>query len=191
MEFTKRFGAWAQSAKTLVTMPNGAPHPLVLAPLRKLGLSKPFNPTAMAVKAYAAVIADKVALIERLPSKYRKDVQEAVWTAVMRGYDAVGLARELNDRFGIILERAHHIANTQCKIARAVIENVQHIEDGITAAVWRYEASRCSVAAHRSLGEKRYALARGANIDGKWVIPGSEAGCFCSSTPLGAPDGAN
>jgi uncharacterized protein with gpF-like domain len=189
MEFTKRFGSWAQSAKALITMPNGGAYPSVLAPLRKLGLSKPFEPTAMAIKAYAAVIADNVAVIERLPSKYRKDVQEAVWNAVMKGYDSAGLARELNDRFGIVLERAQLIARTQCKMARAIIENVQRIELGITTAVWRYDAGRCTVAGHRAFSEKRYALARGANIDGKWVIPGSEAECFCSSTPIDAPDG--
>lgn len=135
MELGKRFSKLAQSVGTLISIPNvGAPPDFLLAPLRKLGLSAPFQPTPTAVKIYQAVIARKVALIDRLRSKYRKDAQEVIWNAVMKGYDAAGLAHELHDRFGIVRERAQLIASTQCRMARSVMENAQRIEQGLTEA---------------------------------------------------------
>jgi hypothetical protein len=185
MELIKRLNKFAQSAGTLISQPSaGAQKAFVLAPLRKLGWSVPFKPTAASVKVYQAVIADKVALIDRLPSKYRKDVQEVVWNSVMKGYDVAGLARELQDRFGIIPERAQQVAGAQCKMARAVIENAQRIELGVTHLVWRHDGKRCEIQSHITLDGKRYPLARGANLDGKRAWPSSEPQCFCTSTEI-------
>jgi uncharacterized protein with gpF-like domain len=185
MELKKRLTKFAQSAGTLIMPPGaGATNSLVLAPLRKLGWAVPFKPTAAAVKVYQVVIAEKVALIDRLPSKYRKEAQEVVWNFVMRGYDTAGLARELHNRFGIVPERAQLIASTQCKMARAVIENAQRIELGIAEARWRHEGDRCQLPGHRALDGKRYPLAQGANIEGKRVWPGSEPQCLCTSAAL-------
>ena len=190
MEFKKRLTQLAQSAGTLMTQPGiGAPNS-VLAPLRKLGWPAPFKPTAAAIEAYQAVIADQVALIDRLPTKYRKDAQEVVWDSVMKGYDAAGLARELHDRFGIVPERAQLIAGTQCKMARAVIDNAEHLESGITQARWRYDSDRCQLPTHRTLAGKRYPLSQGANLDGKWIWPSSEPRCFCTAAPITAPEKA-
>jgi hypothetical protein len=192
MDLKKRLTKFAQSAGTLIMPPGaGVPRSLVLAPLRKLGWTVPFKPTAAAVKVYQAVIAEKVALIDRLPSKYRKEAQEVVWNFVMRGYDSAGLARELHDRFGIVAERAQHIAGMQCKMARAVIENAQRIELGIAEALWRHDGARCQMPGHRALDGKRYSLAQGANIEGKRVWPGGEPHCFCASAPLESSDQAH
>jgi uncharacterized protein with gpF-like domain len=190
MELMKRLGKIAQSASSLVSHAESS-HAFVAAPLRKLGLSKPFEPTAAAVKAYEAVIAHKVALIDRLPSKYRKDTQEVIWKFVMKGYDAPGLARELHDRFGIVLDRAQQIARSQCKMARAVMENADRMETGIREAVWRHDAAQCALPSHRAFNGRRYLLAQGASLDGKSVWPGSELQCFCSSIPIDPSADAN
>jgi uncharacterized protein with gpF-like domain len=188
MELIKRLTRFAQSAGTLVSVQNvGTRHAFLLAPLRKFRMSSPFKPTAAAVKVYRAVISEKVALIDRLPSKYRKDAQEVVWKSVMKGYDIAGLARELHDRFGIVPGRAQLIASTQCKMARAVIENAQRIELGVTEAMWRHDGERCELPDHRAFNGKKYALARGADLDGKRVWPGSEPQCSCTSTEIIAP----
>ena len=187
MELRKRFSKLAQSAGTLISIPNGgAPPDFLLAPLRKLGLSAPFHPTPTAVKIYQAVIAHKVALIDRLPSKYRKDAQEVVWNSVIKGYDVAGLSRELHDRFGIVRARAQLIASAQCRMARSVMENAQRIEQGLTEAVWRYDGSRCGIPSHQTLDGKPYALARGAELDGTRVWPSSEPQCFCTSGTIDA-----
>ena len=160
---------------------------LISATLRKVGLSKPFNPIPAAVKAYGAVIAEKVALIDRLPAKYREEAHELIWSHVMMGYDAGGLARELPDRFGITPDRAKLIARNQCNMARAVMENAERLELGIREAVWHHEA-RCGIRSHGALNGRRYALAQGASLDGKPLWPGSEPACFCSSIDIKGSD---
>jgi hypothetical protein len=187
MELVKRLGKFAHSAGTLISLPNaGAPPDFLLAPLRKLGLSAPLKPSATAVKVYQAVISQKVALIDRLPSKYRKDAQEVIWNSVMKGYDAAGLARELHDRFGIVRERAQLIARAQCRMAQSVIENAHRIEQGLTQAVWHHDNVRCGIQSHQALDGKPYVLARGAKLDGKRVWPSGEPQCFCTSSTTNA-----
>jgi hypothetical protein len=185
VELKKRLTHFVEAARTLV--PKDSPS-LISGSLEKLGLSKPFSPTPAAVKVYAAVIADKVALIDRLPSKYRKEAQEVIWNFVMKGYDAAGMARELHDRFGIVQERAQLIARAQCKMARVVIDNAERIELGVKEAVWKFESAHCTLASHRALSERRYSLIRGANLDGKRIWPASESGCYCSSVPIAETD---
>lgn len=182
MELKKRLSHLVEAARTLVPTPDSGS--LMSAPLAKLGLSKPFSPAPAAVKVYAAVIADKVAAIDRLPSKYRKEAQEVIWNSVMKGYDAAGMARELHDRFGIVVERAQLIARSQCKMARVVIDNAERIGMGIKEAVWKYESAVCTIANHKAFSERRYSLVKGANLDGKRIWPGSEPLCHCSSTPI-------
>jgi hypothetical protein len=185
MQIKKSFSKFAQSAGTLISISNvGTPPDFLLAPLRKLGLSAAFNPTPTAVKVYQAVIAQKVAMIDRLPSKYRKDVQDVIWNCVMKGYDVAGLARELHDRFGIVRERAQHVAGAQCRMARSVIENAQRIEQGLTQAVWHHDEVRCGIQSHQALDGKPYLLARGAKLDEKRVWPSGEPQCFCTSSAI-------
>jgi hypothetical protein len=186
MELGKRFSKFAQSAGTLISIPNGAPPDFLLAPLRKLGLSAPFHPTPTAVKVYQAAITYKVALIDRLPSKYRKDAQEVIWNSVMKGFDVAGLARELHDRFGIVRERAQLIASAQCRMARSVMENANRIEQGLTEAVWHHDGARCGIPSHQALDGKPYLLARGATLDGKRVWPSGEPQCLCTSSTMDA-----
>jgi uncharacterized protein with gpF-like domain len=189
MELGKRFSKFAQSAGTLISIPNvGSPPDFLLAPLRKLGLSAQFHPTPTAVKVYQAVIAHKVILIDRLPSKYRKDAQEVIWNSVMKGFDVAGLARGLHDRFGIVRERAQLIASAQCRMARSVMENAHRIEQGLTQAIWHHDRVRCGIPSHEALDGKPYLLARGAKLDGKRIWPSGEPQCFCTSSS--SPDSA-
>ena len=185
MELMKRLSQYARSAGAFVLRESS--HPLVSGTLRKAGLSKPFKPTRAATKAYGAVIAEKVALIDRLPPKYRQDAYELIWTYVMRGYDASGLARELSDRLGMAPDRAKLIARSQCEMARAVMENAERMEMGIREAVWHYEG-RCGIRSHSGLNGRRYVLAEGASLDGKRLWPGSEPSCHCSSIDIKTSD---
>ncbi len=137
------------------------------------------------MKVYQAAIAYKVASIDRLPSKYRKDAQEVIWNSVMKGFDVAGLARELHDRFGIVRERAQLIASAQCRMARSVMENAHRIEQGLRQAVWQRDA-RCGIPSHQALDGKPYLLARGAEFDGKRVWPSGEPQCFCTSSLMDA-----
>jgi len=186
MELMKRLSQYAQSAGAFVSSMESS-HPLVSATLRKVGLSKPFKPTPAAVTAYGAVIADKVALIDRLTPKYRQEAYELIWSHVMKGYDASGLANELSNRLGMAPDRAKLIARSQCNMARAVMENAERMEMGIREAMWHTEP-RCGIRSHSGLNNRIYVLAKGASLDGKYLWPGSEPTCYCTSMDIKAAD---
>ena len=158
---------------------------LLAAQFRKLKGAKPLRLSANALKAYRGAIAQKVLLIERLPSRYRADVIEAVWVSVMRGYDEAGLAHALHDKFGFLPDRAQRIAATQCKMAKAIIDNARRMDAGLLNAVWSYSPS-CAGAGHKAFHGQRYNLRTGANLDGKWVLPGSAPDCECTCAESGA-----
>ena len=187
MELMKRLGQYGRSAGAFVSSVESS-RPFVSATLRKAGLSKPFKPIPAAIKAYGAVIAEKVALIDRLPPKYRQEAYELIWIYVMKGYDAAGLARELSDRLGMAPDRAKLVARSQCNMARAVMQNAERMEMGVREAVWRYE-KRCTIRSHSAFSGRQYLLAQGASLDGKWLWPGSEPSCYCSSVDIKAADG--
>jgi uncharacterized protein with gpF-like domain len=181
MELMKRLSQYGRSAGAFVSNVESST-------LRKVGLSKRFTPIPAAIKAYGAIIAEKVALIDRLPPKYRQDAYELVWLYVMKGYDASGLARELSDRLGMAPDKAKLIARSQCNMARAVMQNAERIEMGVREAVWQYQ-TRCGIQSHTAFNGRRYLLAQGASLDGKWLWPGSEPSCYCSSVDIKAADG--
>jgi hypothetical protein len=187
MELLKRLSKVAQIARTGFANPESGARRLLAGALRKRRRSVPFNPTPASIKVYRAVIANKVALIDRLPSKYRKAATDVVWNSVMRGYDEAGLANDLHEQFGITAERAARIALCQCNIARSVIDHASLIETGEKAAIWQYEEGRCTLKSHKALAGRRYLLAGGALIDGKRVWPGSEPTCLCTFTRIDTP----
>jgi hypothetical protein len=182
MSVMGNFSAFAHAAYALIQGPLALGEDNFLtSSWRKLTRRKPLQLSARAVAAYRSVIAVKVGRIERLPSKYRKEAIEAVWNAVMRGYDDPGLAQELHDQFGFARDRARTIAKDQCRMARAVIENAENMEKGFLNAAWVYKP-RCTIASHSAIHGRRYNLRTGAEIDDKHVLPGGEPGCFCSGS---------
>ena len=189
MSVMGNFTAFAHTAYGLIQGPLAFGEDNILtSSWRKLRRRKPLQLSARAIEAYRGVIALKVGCIERLPSKYRKEATELVWNAVMRGYDAAGLAQELHERFGLARDRARSIAKAQCRMANAVIENAENMDKGFLNAVWIYQAP-CSIASHRAFSLRRYNLRTGALLDEQHVLPGSEPGCHCRSSVLGAPEG--
>jgi uncharacterized protein with gpF-like domain len=182
VELKKRLTQLARSVGILVSSGHSS-RPIVTATLRKMGLAKPFMPTPAAIIAYRAVVAEKVALIDRLPSMYRQQAHVLIWRHVMRGFDAAGLARELSKQFGITPDRAKRIARSQCRMAHAVMENADRLEAGIREAVWCYE-TRCRIRGHRASAGRTYSLAQGASLNDKQLWPGSEPECYCSSIEI-------
>jgi len=143
-----------------------------------------FQPTPASVEAYRAVLAEKVALSEEIPAQHRQDAQAAVWRAVMAGGDLAALSKELQ-KYGIVYERAAAIARHQCFMAKAIMENVRRLELGLTEAIWMHSgAGRSPRPSHVAFSGKRFKLATGAFLDGKWVWPGSEPDCLCTSRAI-------
>jgi hypothetical protein len=180
MDLLKRLSELVQTARIgLASQDVRGAQRLLWAALRKRGPAVHFNPTPASIKVYRAVIASKVALIDRLPSKYRQDAIDIVWSMVMKGYDEAALGKELHDRFGLSLERAARIAHSQCNMARSVIDNASLIEIGVKEAMWQYQGS-CMLKGHEALAGRRYVLAGGLLVGDKRVWPGSEPMCSCT-----------
>lgn len=188
MGLLSRLSGLVQSASDLAWSDAQSTDVFVRSPLRRFGRRAVFEPTPKSLAAYESVLAEKIALIDRLPSKYRREAHEAVWRAVLQGYDAAALARDLRDRFGISPERAQYVARTQCTMARAVIENVHRMELGLTEAVWICNKKEPAEPQHLAFNGRRYPLATGVTLNGKSVWPGSQPGCFCTSVVATAED---
>jgi uncharacterized protein with gpF-like domain len=149
----------------------------LLAPIK-------FRPTPASVEAYRAVLAEKVALSEEIPAQHMQGAQAAVWRCVMAGGDLATLSIELQ-KYGLDYKRAAAIARHQCSMAKAVMENVRRLELGLTEAIWMHSgAGRSPRPSHIAYSGKRFKLATGAFLDGKWVWPGSEPDCLCTSRPV-------
>jgi uncharacterized protein with gpF-like domain len=149
----------------------------MLAPIK-------FQPPAEAVEAYLAIIDQKVAMITEIPPQRFQSVRDAVWRAVMAGGDLATLSKELQNH-GISYHRAGEIATHQCNMAKAIMENVRRLKLGITEAIWLHsgggESPRPS---HITFSGQRFNLTTGAFLDGKWVWPGSEPDCLCTSRAI-------
>jgi uncharacterized protein with gpF-like domain len=149
--------------------------------LKASGMTVEFSTTAASVKAYRGVIADRVAMIEGIPLKHMKAVQKAVWQAVMRGGDMHSLSVVLQEH-GLSVRDAASVARYQCSMAKAIMDNTRRLELGITEAIWRHSgAGKNPRPSHMAFSGKRFNLATGAFLDGKWVWPGSEPDCLCTS----------
>ena len=90
---------------------------------------------------------------------------------------------------GLVVEITRWLHNK----ARVETEQARRDSLGITHAIWMYAAS-CMInpsrptaagvrqdSAHSSANGKRYEIAKGLFVDGKWTWPGVELGCKCVS----------
>ena len=152
------------------------------AALADSGFSVQFKPSPGSVEAYRGVIAENVALIKSIPQQYLKAVQTGVWQSAMRGGDLGTLTDEIKAKYGIAHRRAAFIARDQNNKAKAVIENVRRQELGITHAVWQHSGGgKVPRPEHVAFSGKLFDLKKGAYLEGKWVWPGTEPNCRCTS----------
>ena len=155
--------------------------------LKDAGFTVEFRPTAGAVTAYRAVIAEQVNLIKSIPQKFLTDVQTSVWDTVMRGGDMSALSASIKRNYGVTWRRAAFIARDQTNKARAIMEEARRSELGIEEAVWHHShAGREPRPTHVDMDGKRYKIAEGMwdpAVD-KYVWPGTEPNCRCSSRAI-------
>ena len=89
------------------------------------------------------------------------------------------------DNYGVSYDRAASITRYQCNMARAVMENTRCLELGITQAIWQHSGGgKAPRPSHVAFSGKRFKLATGAYLDGKWVWPGSALDCLCTSRAI-------
>ena len=78
--------------------------------------------------------------------------------------------------------RAAFIARDQTNKAKAAIEKARWQELGITEAIWMHShAGKEPRPSHVAANGKRLNVNKGMYLDGKWVQPGEEINCRCTS----------
>lgn len=150
--------------------------------LREAGFTVRFRTAARQQTALQAVLGGNVSLIRSIGRQYLDRVEESVWRSVNAGYDMVQLTRELRKDYGISERRAAFIARDQTNKAKAAIEKARRQELGITEAIWMHShAGKEPRPSHVAADGKRFDVGKGMYLDGKWVQPGTEPNCRCTS----------
>lgn len=150
--------------------------------LREAGFTVRFRTAARQQTALQAVLGGNVSLIRSIGRQYLDRVEESVWRSVNAGYDMAQLTRELRKDYGISERRAAFIARDQTNKAKAAIEKARRQELGITEAIWMHShAGKEPRPSHVAADGKRFDVGKGMYLDGKWVQPGTEPNCRCTS----------
>jgi len=150
--------------------------------LKQKGFTVKFQMTDFTREAFRASIGENVGLIRSIPTEYLGDVSKYVWEAVSAGFDLATLTDNLDHAYHIGRNRCKLIARDQGAKAHAVIERARRQELGIKEAIWRHSgASKKPRQSHVNANGKRYSLAKGMLIDGKYIHPSEEINCGCVS----------
>jgi SPP1 gp7 family putative phage head morphogenesis protein len=152
------------------------------AKLKKIGFSVEFKMTAAANDVMQATIGEQVGLIKSIAEKHLTEVEGLVMRSVSQGRNLSEMTKELQERYGVTKKRAALIARDQNNKATATITRVRQQELGITEAVWMHShGGKEPRPSHVAANGKRYKIAEGMYLDGKWVWPGTEINCRCVS----------
>jgi uncharacterized protein with gpF-like domain len=155
------------------------------ASLKKVDWTLEFKPTEAAKEAYREVVAQNVSLIRGIPAEHMKGIEQDVWAGVMKGFDSFQIRKALQARLNISDQRAVNISRDQTSKARAIFENQQRGELGITEAIWKHShGGKHPRPSHVKADGKRFKVSEGMFLDGKWVWPGSEINCKCYSISI-------
>ena len=155
------------------------------AELKRIGFTVGFKATPAMNDALQSVIGEQVSLISSLPAQHMTQVEGAVMRAVQSGRDLATLARELEHQHGVTDRRAAFIARDQVNKATAVFTRARQAELGITEAIWLHSAGgKKPRPEHVAFSGKRYDIAKGAFLEGKWTWPGVEPRCRCVSKSI-------
>ena len=148
--------------------------------LRKIGFTVKFQPTRAWNDVKQATIHANVGLIKSIPEQHLTAVEGIVMRGVQDGRDLQFISAALQHQFGVTKRRAVFIARDQSNKATAAITRVRQTELGITEAVWLHSGGgHHPRPEHVAFSGKKYNVAKGAYLEGKWVWPGTEINCRC------------
>lgn len=149
------------------------------------GFTVKFKPTRASLASYHAVRAENVGLIRNLPTQFYKRIEQDVWKSVREGASMSKLSLKLQESYGMEYRRAALISRDQNNKAKAVIESTRRQELGITIARWQHSGGgKEPRPEHVAFSGKLFELKKGAFLEGKWVWPGTEINCRCTSSAI-------
>lgn len=152
------------------------------AALKEVGWTVDFKMTRTMQDALTAHIEENINLIKSIPDQYFDRVQSTVMQGYTRGRDLESIVKGLQEIYPITAKRAAHIALDQCNKANAVVNQARQLELGFEEAIWLHShAGKQPRASHLAANGKTFKIAEGMYLDGKFVQPGEEINCRCSS----------
>lgn len=153
--------------------------------LREAGFTVAFKLTPPVRDALNASIEANVALIQSIPEQYATQVQGAVMRSYSAGRDLQTMVKDIQAVYPTTLKRASLIARDQSNKANATVNRARQMELGITDAIWMHShGGKEPRPDHVAANGKQYKIAQGCLISGKYIQPGEEINCRCTSRPI-------
>jgi hypothetical protein len=177
---------------TLGAAPAEAAEPVLVIPTVKFD-------SKWVTEAVKADLEKNIKKIKEFDESNFDQIYDAALRSISRGRDLATLFNaiaELN-LSGMTNRRASEISLSLNNKATALINRDRLVSIGIKYAIWTYSRAPCQVnppkpsvkdirqdAAHRAADGKRYEVAKGMLLNGRWTMPGQEEGCKCFSRPV-------
>lgn len=153
--------------------------------LKDAGWTVDFRMTPPVRDAFSASLQENVGLIRSIPEKYLQQVEGVVMRSYSNGRELDGMVKDLKQLYPGVGNRAVLIARDQSNKANAVVNRIRQMELGITEAVWMHShAGKIPRPEHLAANGRRYKIADGCKISGKFTQPGHEINCRCTSRPV-------
>lgn len=154
------------------------------AALKDAGWTVDFKMTPVMRDAMNATIQENISLIKSIAPEYFLEVEGIVMRGFTAGRDLNYISTELQKRYGITSRRAALISRDQANKATATITQARRVDLGLYEAIWMHSgAGKHPRPSHLKAGRDKlkFDIRQGAYLDGKWVLPGQEINCRCSS----------
>lgn len=149
--------------------------------LKDAGWTVKFKMTPAMQDAFEASLEENIGLIRSIPEQYLQQVQGAVMRSYTVGRDLAAMVKDLRKIYPKAADRAVLIARDQSNKANAVVTRARQLELGIEEAIWMHShAGKVPRPDHVAANGKRYKVAEGALISGKYIFPGQLINCRCT-----------
>lgn len=152
-----------------------------------------FDPSTV-TDGVKADLRRNIELLDDLEKEHVRQIYEAALRSISAGRNLHMLFIALMQIEGMPKGRAAEIARSLHNKATALITRERQASLGITHAIWMYPNAPCmrdpkhpvaadvqQDSAHRAANGKKYEIAKGLFVDGKWTRPGVEEGCKCTA----------
>jgi uncharacterized protein with gpF-like domain len=137
--------------------------------------------------------------IKEFDESHFDKIYEAALRSISRGGNMATLFNAITESNlpGMTKQRAGDISRSLNNKATALMDRNRQESVGIKYAIWMYSGAPCQVnpkkpsakdirqdAAHRAADGKRYEVAKGMLLNGRYKWPGQDEGCKCAANSI-------
>ena len=143
--------------------------------------------SAAAKETMKASVTENVALIKSIPAQYFDQITQATMRSITTGNGLADLAPALEKYEGITKRRAEFIARDQTSKAYANMNRDRMIKVGVKKAEWIHSGGGSHPReTHVEMDGKEFDIEKGMydSAVGRWIQPGEEINCRCTSRPI-------